>query len=426
MELDIIEIIERKRDGGRLSKEEIEFAIQGFLDGSIEDYQMSALLMAICINGMEDQEIIELTKAMWQSGETLDLSFIPGIKVDKHSTGGVGDKTTLVICPLVAACGVPALKMSGRGLGTTGGTLDKLESITGLQVQRSLKDIKKQLINEGIVIVSQMPNLDPADKKIYALRDVTGTANSLPLIAASVMSKKLAAGCDKIVLDVKVGNGAFMKTVEDATELARIMIKIGQACGRETVALLTNMEEPLGYAIGNSLEVVEAISTLRGHGEPKFVDLCIELSAWMVSLGKDIDFEEAKAQVKEALESGAGYEKFKNFVRAQGGSIDKFERAQNRVDVHSTETGYINQIDATLLADIAREMGAGRMTEDDPIDYSVGIVLNKKCGDFVQEGEILGKIFINDEEDYREVFKQAFTIERERKEDEPLIYDVIR
>ena len=344
--MNIIEIIEKKKNKEILTNEEIEYVIENFLNGNIKDYQMSSLLMAICINGMEKDEIFNLTKVMLDSGDKIDLSEIKGIKVDKHSSGGIGDKTTLVLLPIVASLGVNVAKMSGRGLGFTGGTIDKLESIDGFEVEKSREDFLKQVEEIGIALVSQSGNLVPADKKIYALRDVSGTVESIALIASSIMSKKLASGADAIVLDVKVGKGALMKNVASARKLGKTMKEIGEAFGKKMSIFLTNMEEPLGYAVGNGLEVKEAIDTLKGNGPKDLEYLCFKLASQMVSFGLSIPVEEAEEKVKEVLKNGKAYQKFEEWITYQGGNINKIEISSNYQEIRSSKEGFITNIDA--------------------------------------------------------------------------------
>lgn len=343
-----------------------------------KDYQISALLMAICLNGMSEDEVINLTEIMLSSGDTFDLSSVSGIKVDKHSTGGVGDKTTLVVAPLVAACGLVVSKMSGRGLGHTGGTIDKLESIENFNVNLSREQFIKQLNEINVAITTSDVNMVPADKKLYALRDVTGTVSSLPLIASSIMSKKLATNADKIVLDVKVGEGALLNNKEDAIELAKIMVKIGKHFGKETIALITNMNSPLGNSVGNGLEVAEAIEALKGKGDSNFINLCIILASHMVSIGKNVDIEVAKQEVMENLNSGLAYQKFEQMVAYQQGNINNIAIASKTLSYNANREGYLNGIKPLELGNYVMKLGAGRKTKEDIIDYGVGIVLNKK------------------------------------------------
>lgn len=398
----MVDLIEKKRDGAELSTEEIRFFIEQYTNGSIPDYQVSALMMAIYFKDMSDRERADLTIAMVESGDQIDLSGIEGIKVDKHSTGGVGDTTTLVLGPLVAACGVPVAKMSGRGLGHTGGTIDKLEAIEGFHVELTTEQFTKQVNEMKLAVIGQSGNLTPADKKLYALRDVTGTVNSIPLIASSIMSKKIAAGADAIVLDVKTGEGAFMKTVEDARALATAMVQIGNNVGRQTMAIISDMSQPLGFAIGNSLEVKEAIDTLRGKGPEDLTELCMVLGSQMVVVGgKAKDLEEARGMLLEVIENGSAIEILKNFIEGQGGNpavVDSPEllpQAQYTFEVPSKESGYISFIEADEIGTAAMILGAGRATKESEIDLAVGIVLHKKVGDAVKEGESLATIHAN-------------------------------
>lgn len=423
--MNIIDIIIKKKNKQELSFDEIKYAVDGYINGNVKDYQMSSLLMAIVLNGMSDEEIFNLTEIMLDSGEKMDLSLINGIKVDKHSTGGIGDKTTLVVAPLVAACGVPVAKMSGRGLGFTGGTIDKLESINGFNTSISIEDFIKQVNDIGIGLVSQTGNLVPADKKIYALRDVTGTTESIPLIASSIMSKKLASGADKIVLDVKVGKGAFMKNIEDAKKLSQIMIKIGKNFGKEVVALITNMDYPLGYTIGNGLEVKEAMDTLNGNGEERFTKLCLVIASYMVSLSKNIGAEDAFDMVKEKLDNKEGYNKFLEFVKYQGGDINNINICKNKYEIISDKEGYLTDIDSIALAEFANNLGAGRKTKDDVINYGVGIVLNKKVNDKIEKYETLGYVISDSVVDTSKL-KDLFTIENSNIDEISIVYDVLK
>ena len=392
--MNIVDIINKKRKKIELTKEEIQFFIDGVINKTIPDYQISALLMAITLQGMSDEETINLTDSMLNSGDRIDLSSIGNIVVDKHSTGGVGDKTTLIVAPLVASLGINVAKMSGRGLGHTGGTIDKLESIDGFNTSMSLRKFINQVKKINIALVGQMDSLAYADKILYQLRDVTGTVESIPLIASSIMSKKLASGADKIVIDVKVGNGALMKDISSAEELSNLMIKIGKNYNKEVICVLSNMEEPLGYSIGNSLEIKEAISILKGNKEPKdLYDLVVKLSSIMVSLAKNIKEVEAKKLVKEQLESGKAYLKFEEFVKAQKGNIKKIKDKCKVFSLKSSNSGFISKIDAYKLAECVRKLGAGRYKKDDIIDHEVGIVLNKKKGDFILKDEELLKIY---------------------------------
>ena len=400
--------------------------VEGFTKGDIPDYQMSAMMMAIYFQGMNEEETVELTMAMAHSGEMLDLSGIEGRKVDKHSTGGVGDKTSLTLTPMVAACGLKVAKMSGRGLGHTGGTIDKLESIKGFKTEMTLKEFESQVKKIGIALVGQMGNLVPADKKIYALRDVTGTVDSIPLIASSVMSKKLASGADVIVLDLKVGGGALVENLEEAKELGGLMVKIGNMNGKNTACLLTNMDQPLGYAVGNSLEVLESIETLKGNGPEDSNELVIKLSSLMVSLSKNITLEEAKAKVKENLFNGKGYEKFEEWIEAQGGDIATLKVASKTKEIISKKEGYIKKIDALKIGKLARVLGAGRLTKEDIINHEVGILLNKKVGDKVSEGDRLLTVYYDDKEITDKEVLECFEITEEYVEKPNVIIDIIK
>lgn len=400
----MVDIIEKKRDGQILTKEEIEFFIEGYTNGDIPDYQASSLAMAIFFQDMNEEERAALTMAMVNSGDVIDLSKINGIKVDKHSTGGVGDTTTLVLAPLVAAVGVPVAKMSGRGLGHTGGTIDKLESIDGFHVEISEADFIK-LVNENqVAVIGQTGNLTPADKKLYALRDVTGTVNSIPLIASSIMSKKIAAGADAIVLDVKTGNGAFMKTLEDAEALAHAMVSIGNNVGRNTMAIISDMSQPLGRAIGNALELKEAIDTLNGQGPEDLTELVLTLGSQMVVLAERANtLEEARQLLNEAIENGSALDKFKTFLENQGGDAsvvnlpELLPTAEYQIDYKAKSSGVVSELIANEIGVASMMLGAGRQTKEDDIDLSVGIVLNKKVGDNVNEGESLLTIHSNRE-----------------------------
>jgi pyrimidine-nucleoside phosphorylase len=411
-----VDIIQKKRDGHELSGEEIDFLIQGFSRGDIPDYQMSAWAMAVYFRGMTARETADLTMAMARSGDQIDLASIPGIKVDKHSTGGVGDKATLVLGPLAASLGVPVAKMSGRGLGHTGGTIDKLESIEGFAVERTKEQFMRQVRDIGVAVISQSGNITPADKKLYALRDVTATVNSIPLIASSIMSKKIASGADAICLDVKTGSGAFMKTLDESIALAQAMVDIGEQVGRETVAVITNMDEPLGFAIGNALEVREAIRTLKGEGPGDLQELCIFFAAYMALLGgRAVALPEAKEQAEQAIRDGRALNKLKQLIQAQNGNPlvvdepDLLPSAPYVVPVQSGITGYVAAIDAESLGVTAMMLGAGRATKEDSIDASVGIVLSKKVGDPVKEGEPLMELHMNrnDEAFVQEMVRRA-------------------
>lgn len=397
-----VDLIEKKRDGHELTKEEIDFLIEHYTQGNIPDYQMSALLMAIYFQDMTDQEITYLTLAMANSGEVIDLSSLSGIKVDKHSTGGIGDTTTLILAPLVASVGVTVAKMSGRGLGYTGGTIDKLEAIPGFQVELPDEEFVR-LVNEShVAIIGQSGELAPADKKLYALRDVTGTVASIPLIASSIMSKKIAAGADAIVLDVTTGEGAFMKNIEDAKRLAATMVRIGKLANRQTMAVISDMSQPLGNAIGNGLEVIEAIETLQGHGPADLLEMCYVLGSQMVLLaGKAADLTEARGLLEDALNSGRAFEKFKEMVANQGGDLSVIEEpgklltASYQVELPAKASGVVTEIVANEIGIAAMKLGAGRATKEMTIDPGVGVVLHKKVGDAVGVGESLATIYAN-------------------------------
>ncbi|MDD7316500.1 MAG: pyrimidine-nucleoside phosphorylase [Bacillales bacterium] len=415
----MVDIITKKRDGGILTREEISFFVNGYVENKIPDYQISALMMAILFKGMNKEEIVNLTDIMEHSGDTMDLSKIKGIKVDKHSTGGVGDKTSIALGPMVAACGAKLAKMSGRGLGHTGGTLDKLESIPGMKVFIDEEQFFKQVNDIGIAIVGQTSKLVPADKKMYALRDVTGTVESLPLIASSIMSKKLASGSDCILLDVKFGNGAFMKTFEDAKKLALTMCEIGNALNRDTRAVLTDMSQPLGLAIGNALEVKEAIDTLNGHGPKDFEELCLQSGAIMLEQAKIVkNEEEGRQKLIEVIHNGKALEKLCEMVKYQGGDEsyilhpEKFELAKHIIPIISNKDGYIKQIVALKIGESSMKLGGGRETFEDVIDMAAGIVLNKKVGDKVNVGDILCYAHTNKEniDDILNEIHEAFEI----------------
>ena len=392
----MVDLIIKKRQGEALSREEIAFWIDGYVNGVIPDYQVSAMTMAILFKGMSEEEVINLTDLMEHSGDTLDLSNLKGVKVDKHSTGGVGDKTSLVLGPMVAACGATLAKLSGRGLGHTGGTLDKLESIPGLRIALSEKEFEEQVNRIGIAIAGQTQSLVPADKKMYALRDVTGTVESIPLIAASVMSKKLAAGTDAILLDVTLGNGAFMKDIDQARTLAKLMVKIGNGLNRDTRAVLSNMNEPLGLAVGNALEVKEAIAALHGEGPEDLMDLCyIAGSVMLVQAKVAKDEMEARKMLEKCIRDGSAFTKFLEMVQAQGGDVEyilhpeKFEVAKNIIPIYAKQRGYVKTINALEIGLSSMTLGGGRETLDDVIDMAAGIMLNKKVGDQVEEGDVL-------------------------------------
>lgn len=400
----MVDIIEKKRDGQELTTAEINFFIEGYTKGEIPDYQASALAMAIYFQDMNDRERADLTRAMVESGDTIDLSAIDGVKVDKHSTGGVGDTTTLVLAPLVASLGVPVAKMSGRGLGHTGGTIDKLESIAGFHVELTREQFIDLVNRDKVAVIGQSGNLTPADKKLYALRDVTGTVNSIPLIASSIMSKKIAADADAIVLDVKTGDGAFMKTQEDAEELAHAMVRIGNHVGRKTIAIISDMSQPLGFAIGNALEVKEAIETLQGKGPKDLTELVLTLGSQMVILaGKAKTSEEAKEMLLDAIHSGKALAKFKEFLANQGGDasivddLTKLPQAKYKIELPAKQSGYISRMVADEIGVASMILGAGRATKEDVIDLAVGLVLHKKVGDKVEEGESILTIYSNRE-----------------------------
>lgn len=430
----MVDIIEKKRDGHRLSKEEINFFVNGYTNDTIPDYQVSALTMAIFFQGMTEEETADLTMAMVQSGEQIDLKAIEGIKVDKHSTGGVGDTTTLVLGPLVAAVGVPVAKMSGRGLGHTGGTIDKLEAVKGFHVEIENEEFVK-LVNENkLAVIGQSGNLTPADKKLYALRDVTASVNSIPLIASSIMSKKIAAGADAIVLDVKTGAGAFMKTLDDSIELANAMVQIGHHVGRETMAVISDMSQPLGFAIGNALEVKEAIDTLKGEGPADLTELCLTLGSQMVYLAKKASsIDEARKMLEDAIASGMALQTFKTFLQSQGGDANVVDQpsllpqAKYTIELEAKVDGYLSEMVADEIGTAAMLLGAGRATKDSEIDLAAGLVLHKKIGDKVTAGESLLTIHSNFEEvdHIKTKLYENITISAERVESPVLIHKVI-
>lgn len=398
----MVDLIEKKKDGKVHTAQEIHFIVDGYTNDKIPDYQMSAWLMAVCFQGLNKEETALLTKEMMHSGDVMDLSRIEGIKVDKHSTGGVGDKTSMVLGPIVGACGVPVAKMSGRGLGHTGGTLDKLESIPGLHVMIEEDDFVKQVNDCHLAIIGQSAHLDPADKKMYALRDVTATVSCIPLIASSIMSKKLAAGSDAILLDVKYGDGAFMKTKEEAKVLARTMIEIGDSLGKDTCATISNMSQPLGYAIGNSLEVKEAVDTLNGNGPEDLLELCLQAGSHMLIQAQKADsLLSARKMLQEAIDSKQALRTFCAMVKAQGGDDayirhpEMFPKAKEVIPVYSQTTGYVKDLKAKPLGIVSMKLGGGRETTDDEIDYSVGLILHKKIGDFVKKGDVLVEVHTN-------------------------------
>lgn len=423
--MNIVDIINKKRKKEKLTKEEIEFTIKNYVEKNIPDYQMSALLMAIALNGMDEEETLYLTNAMLESGQKIDLSRISGTKVDKHSTGGVGDKTTLIVAPIVAACGVNVAKMSGRGLGFTGGTIDKLEAIPGFQTNVSFKEFREQVEKIGACIASGNEALVPADKMMYALRDVTGTVESIPLIASSIMSKKLASGADSFVIDVKVGNGALMKTKEDALKLANLMVHIGNNHNKKVVCVLTNMSEPLGEAIGNALEVEESMKVLQGIGPKDITELAIYLSVQMVRFGRNISFEEAIKLVKEVLVQGKALEKFKEIIACQHGRLEELEISTKVISIKSKQTGVISEINTEMIGELVRKLGAGRYTKEDVIDPKVGMKILKKVGDFVVEGEELVKVYIGDKDISIDEVLSCFKIQEHFVEPLPLIIKTI-
>lgn len=419
----MIDIITKKRDGLTLSKEEISYLIQQYTKGNIPDYQMSAFLMATYFNQMNDEEATYLALAMRDSGDSIDLSSIPGVKVDKHSTGGVGDKVTLILGPLLASLGVKFAKMSGRGLGHTGGTIDKLESIPGYQVEIKVDDFIKQVQHIGIAIVGQSGDVVPADKKLYALRDVTATVDVIPLIASSIMSKKLASGADAIVLDVKVGHGAFMKTEEEAVKLATLMVEIGRLAGKKMTAILTGMDEPLGHKIGNGLEVYEAIETLHGKGPKDLVEVTVEIGAHLLIDAKlEIDFDIAKKKLYQALNDGSAFNKFVELVKAQGGDVDVLYHPEKLlthqlVHVLAEKEGYIMDINALDIGKAAMRLGAGRETKEDQVLLDVGLDLHKKIGDYVKKGDCLATLYVRDKgiHEAKQLILNAITIGSEKK-----------
>ncbi len=441
--MNTVEVITKKRNGIILSDEEIRYMVNGYTDGSIPDYQMAAFLMAVYFQGMNKEETIALTDFMRRSGDTVDLSGIEGIKVDKHSTGGVGDKTTLIVGPLASACGVPVAKMSGRGLGFTGGTVDKLESIPGFHTSMEECDFINQVNQRGIAVIGQTGHIAPADKKIYALRDVTGTVENLSLITSSIMSKKLASGSDAILLDVKCGSGAFMKTEEEAEKLGRLMVEIGNSSGKKTMAIISDMEQPLGNAVGNALEVMEAIDVLKGKGPEDITELSLQLAGMMVYLGgaagtAGLDMEEGMAKGREAaakaLASGDALERFKSFVSGQGGNpaiADDYgllPQAGIAIDVPAKADGYIHGLDAMKIGLASQHTGAGREKKEDSVDLSAGIVLRRKCGDEVRRGDILCTLYGNDLEKTERAAgeaAEAFAIDQIRPEPRLLIKKII-
>lgn len=437
--LRFVDLIEKKADGGKLSKEEIQEMVSGFTNGDIPDYQMSAMMMAILQRGMTLQETADLTMAMMHSGDVVDLSDLPGVKLDKHSTGGVGDTTTLVVAPLVAACGGTVAKMSGRGLGHTGGTLDKLESVPGTSVEIDMERFKDIVRENGVAVIGQTGNLVPADKKMYALRDVTATVRSIPLIASSIMSKKLASGADAIVLDVKTGSGAFMRTTEEAFELAKTMVKIGSALNRKVTALVTDMDQPLGNAIGNALEVQEAVELLSGlvdEHDPLF-EVCMMLGSELLKLaGIAKDNAEAETMLKEKIQNGSGLKRLAKMIELQGGDpsyitvegMKKLTKTRSVIDLTCKEEGYVYSLQAEKIGTAAQMLGAGRATKEDVIDPSVGIVMKVRRGNYCKAGDVLATLYVNDEghlEDAMHLLEEAIVIKTEKPEDRPMVFGVV-
>lgn len=427
----MVDIIEKKRDGQTLTEKEIAYLIDGYTNNQIPDYQISALLMAIYFNGMTNEEAAHLTKAMLHSGDIIDLSMIEGVKVDKHSTGGVGDKTTLVLGPLVASMGAKLAKLSGRGLGHTGGTLDKLESIDGFNISLSEDAFIRQVKEINMAVAGQTKKLVPADKLLYALRDVTATVPSIPLIASSIMSKKLASGADVICLDVKIGDGAFMKTIDDARTLSKIMVSIGESLGKKVSAFITSMDQPLGFAVGNRLEVKEVIDTLKGSGPKDLEDLCIEIAAYMVYYANIVEsVDQGKVLAKEHLNNGKALEKFYEFIKAQGGHLEDLENFISVKEIYpykAKKSGYVKTIKALNIGLASMKIGGGRETKDDIIDPSVGIVLNKKIGDYVETGQVLANVYLNHDlpKDVLNDLDQAFEIVKEKQEKTPIVKEII-
>lgn len=430
----IYDIISKKRDGFELTDEEIAFFIKGYVKGDIKDYHAAALLMAIYLNGMTDREMVTLTLEMAQSGDMLDLGAIDGITVDKHSTGGVGDKTTLIVTPIVAALGCKVAKMSGRGLGHTGGTVDKLESIDGFNVSLEPEEFIETVKKTGICVVGQTGDLAPADKKLYALRDATATVGCIPLIASSIMSKKLAAGSQCIVLDVKYGSGAFMKTAEDAQALSEKMVSIGKGAGRKIAAVISDMDTPLGKNIGNTLEVIEAVDILKSAEMSDLTEVSLELAANLIMLAQEISYSDAKTKVESALKDGSAYKKFLEMVSAQGGNTAiiedtaKMKKAAYKKDIISNSDGYVAFTDAEKIGSASVILGAGRVNKEDSIDYTAGIILHKKAGDKVNKGDIIAEMFTNDEEKFasaEEMFMSAYKFSETENEKKSLVYKVI-
>ncbi len=431
--MNVINIIEKKKKNIVLSNEELKFIVEGYIDGSVTDYQMSAFLMAVCIHGLSDVETFELTRLYVESGYVVDFDGKFKHVADKHSTGGVGDNTSLIIGPLVASCGVAMAKMSGRGLGHTGGTVDKLESIDGFKIELSEEEFTANVINHNLSIIGQSKDLVIADKKIYALRDVTGTVDSIPLIAASIMSKKIASGSDTILIDVKVGRGAILKEYKESVALAEMMVKIGEAHNKKTRVILSEMDYPLGLSVGNKLEVIEALKFLQGEHASDLYELCIAISANLVSLCLEITYEEAEQMVIDNLESGKAFEYFKTFIEAQGGDFASIEKEYNQVDVKekieivSDCNGYIIDIDALHVANLVRDTGAGRLTKADEIDYNVGVVLNKKINDYVEKGDVLCTLYLNEKgvQNICENIKSAYQFSSEVNNNVKVIHNII-
>ena len=429
------DIIKKKRDGNALSESEIAFFVDGYTNGDIADYQAAAFCMAVYFQGMTEKETAALTKCMAESGDTIDLSCFGELSIDKHSTGGVGDKTSLIVAPVVASLGGKVAKISGRGLGHTGGTVDKIESVPGMKSMLSPEEFISQTKSVGIALIGQTGNLTPADKKLYAIRDVTATVDSIPLITSSIMSKKLAAGSKNIVLDVKVGSGAFMKTPEEASLLAENMVKIGKSCQRRVSAVLTNMDAPLGNAVGNSLEVIEAVQILRGEKKGDLFEVSMTLAAEMTALFKNITHDEARTLVEKAVSSKMAYEKMKQWIKAQGGDVryieetSLFEKASHVIPVYSPKDGFISSMDAEKIGNTAAILGAGRISKEDKIDHFAGIILNKKTGEKVKTGDVLAYLYTNDENCENEavsLFSSAVTVENKKPEKKELIYRIIR
>lgn len=429
------DILLKKRRGFELSPEEIDFFVQGYTKGEIPDYQASAFCMAVCYSGMTSAETSALTMSMARSGDMIDLSGFGDLTVDKHSTGGVGDKTSLIICPIVSSLGAKVAKMSGRGLGHTGGTVDKLESIPGYKTSMAMADFMKQVETVGLALIGQTGNLAPADKKLYALRDVTATVDAIPLITSSIMSKKIAAGSKNIVLDVKTGSGAFMKTLEDSTTLAENMVCIGKACGRNMTAVITDMDTPLGYNIGNSLEVIEAVRILRGEQQDDLYEVCVVLATEMAALVLGIDANDAKALVLDSISSGKAYEKMLEWVAAQGGDTsvikdtELFRKSKHSLEIKATESGYIGSMNAEEIGKAACLLGAGRVTKEDVIDPAAGLILGKKKGDKVSVGDTLATLLSDDESSFeaaKNIFLGAITFSETKPEMPPLVAKIVR